>query len=498
MHAVQNKQNLVYLNTQIKFRDQQTALTGISGGNKVFMTTLANPYLNYEERTVPLDSDTTYAMQIISVDNLKNESVAVQGNVTIPEFVLFPRFLNSTYLPMYEDNTYARGDQLLTNPDFDTDSSGWTGLVSNDVMVVNGVVQLTLSTAGTYSFRQAYNTTEGGWYNVEYSVLKADSSANFVVINQGGGTPRPIEPIPLEVGVREYSFYYDPSIGNGNGFEVYFQFNGGSVGEQIFLDYARLYQLHKNVTPVRLSWTVPVDGEPDEYHVYSNNGSGEIDENHVYTIVAGTETSVDLLLNDNLNWLLKVEAVRNNIESSTKFAVEVQTPSTAVPPPSPFEVQNTVDVVVDPETGETINSSGNSPDDETGETVVTGTEPQEVTQQVPASFSGVSATNVNAGKLKVQFIWIYGDLASKFRIYHDNGTGTVDYTNPIEFDRINSIVQSYTTDQIYNGFDDKEFRFVIRSVSQFNVEDTNTVEHRVLLDGQPPEEVENLTINTDI
>jgi len=131
---------------------------------------------------------------------------------------------------------------------------------------------------------------------------------------------------------------------------------------------------------------------------------------------------------------------------------------------------------------------------------VTDTEPLEgvTTTQVPASFSGVSSTNVNAGKIKVQFIWIYGSLAANFRIYHDNGTGVIDYNNSIQFDRINSIVQVHTTDQIYFGFDDKEFRFVIRSVSQFGVEDTNTVEHRVLLDGTPPDEVENLIIETDI
>jgi len=294
MHAVQNKQNLVYLNPTITFRDQQTTLTGVTGGNKVFMTTLANPYLNYVERTTPLESDTTYEFQIISVDNLENESVAVQGNVGIPEYVMFPRFLNYVYLPMYEDNTYARGEQKLDNPEFETDLSNWLFDTNIGEIWDGGVAQLTVLNAAVPNLQmyQGYLTSNSGWYQVEFKTNYVNAVDPHIIIIPNGGGVRPVEELISSVpGTYYYSFYYDDSQGDGTGFQVTIEFVTPTVGERVFVDFCRVYELHKNVTPVMLSWTDPVDGEPDQYNIYSNNGSGEIDDIHVYATAAGTENS---------------------------------------------------------------------------------------------------------------------------------------------------------------------------------------------------------------
>lgn len=352
MKAVSNRLNIVHYDLKYNFRSNRVALA-LNPGNchKLFMLSVDNPYHNYKIRTTPLNSNTDYDFQVVSVDNLKNESVAVQGTVVVPEFQMFPRFINYTYLSSHA---------------------------------------------------------------------------------------------------------------------------------------------------IRLTWQQPVDGEPDYYMIYTNNGSGEMDHDHVYQQVAGSITSVDLNLANNSTWLLKVEANKNGKESRTKFIVEVKTPAESVPPPSIF-IQNTQLLQIDPDTGKTLNSSGNGENDETGEVVITGSEnTTNQTVSSPASFSGVTSSNINAGKIKFSFVWIYGSLATKFRLYHDNGTGTIDYGFYYEFDRLNSIVQTFTTEQVYYGFDDKEYRFVVRPVNQFNVEDANTVEHRVLLDGIPPEEIENLSISVDI
>lgn len=202
---------------------------------------------------------------------------------------------------------------------------------------------------------------------------------------------------------------------------------------------------------IKISWEEPSSGAPDAYRIYSNDGSGEVDKTHIYDTVDGSlkEAEFDLTAGD---WVFVVEALNDNVESSNMFAAEMTIPRENATPPNVLN-ENNLNIAV-------------------------------------------ALQNVSVGKLRVSFPWVYGTWADKFRIYHDNGTGTVDYGNYIEFDRQDGIVQNFLTEQMYFGKEDRDYLVVVRAVSQYGVEsgDTNTTE--ITLDGVKPENVSNLDIGT--
>jgi len=214
-----------------------------------------------------------------------------------------------------------------------------------------------------------------------------------------------------------------------------------------FIAYSYVDRHHVNLT-----WTEPADTVPDNYVVYSNNGSGSIDTGSHYDVLSGSTLEVEYNLEVNGTWKFRVEALRDGVESNTKYEVWIIVPKSAVAPPA-------------------VNDENKR-------------------------FVSISAENVSVGKLKVTFVWLYGNAASSFRIYHDNGTGTISYGSYIEFTRQNGYVQTYTTGQIYSGSEDQEFLFVIRAVSSDSVEESNTVENSVDLDGVAPDEIEELAIGS--
>ncbi len=202
---------------------------------------------------------------------------------------------------------------------------------------------------------------------------------------------------------------------------------------------------------ITINWEHSVEDAPDNYIIYSNNGSGDIDRTTPLDVISGNDRTYVTTVVDG-SWKLVVEARTNNIESFNLFIVETVVPSSAIIPPSMVDEN----------------------------------------QKVP----DIAAENVSVGKMKVSFIWIYGNLADRFRIFHDSGTGTVDFNNPIEFNRQSGFVQSFTTDQIYFDKEDQTFKFVIRSVSPDGVEDGNILEHEVELDGIEPEATTGLEIGS--
>ena len=215
---------------------------------------------------------------------------------------------------------------------------------------------------------------------------------------------------------------------------------------------------------ITLTWSAPSDGAPDNYVVYSNNGSGTIDTGSHYSLHAGTVLSVAYNLPANGTWKFRVEAVKDGLESNTEYEVHVVIPRNLIVPPAVFV------------------------DDEVPAAEADRSTAEKATQ--------ISAENISVGKMKIIFLWIYGDVANRFRIYHDNGGGTVVYANPIEFTRQNGYIQTYTTNQLYFGKANQTFKFVLRAVTADGVEEANTVEHEVELDGSAPEEISSLTVGS--
>jgi hypothetical protein len=208
--------------------------------------------------------------------------------------------------------------------------------------------------------------------------------------------------------------------------------------------------VYAGTNAITISWTKPSTGNPDSYRIYSNGGSGSINYGSTYATPAGTATSYSATGLTTGTWYFQVEAVKSGVQSDTDFILKVVVPRTVVPPPPPVDADKSI---------ETIN-----------------------------------AENVTVGKLKISFMWLYGTAASQFRIYHDNGTGTIDYAHPITFSRTNGFKQTYTSPQLCFLDGKQTYKFVVRSVSSDGVEDTNTVEHEVTLDGVAPEDVEDLTV----
>jgi len=203
---------------------------------------------------------------------------------------------------------------------------------------------------------------------------------------------------------------------------------------------------------IKLSWKEPADGNPDNYVIYSNNGSGDIDTTSHFDVVSGTTKTKTYNLEMYRNWKFRIESLKDAVESNTKYELHMITPRENVVPPATFD----------------------------------------------KDIKNIAATgeNVSVGKLKITIVWLYGSWASSFRVYHDDGTGTINYSSYIEFARQNGYVQTFTTSQICFSKEDTLFKFVIRAVSPDGVEEGNTVENSVILDGVAPSEATGLSIGS--
>jgi len=227
----------------------------------------------------------------------------------------------------------------------------------------------------------------------------------------------------------------------------------GDVTISNFTMFPRFISLTKLNNPRRaiLSWTQPATGNPDTYNIYSNNGDGSCDFT-LYTSVSGSTTSKEVVMNVDGIWIFKIEAVKNSIESFNRFTASVEVPFNLAKPPAAFDAVKQI--------------------------------------------TSVDAKNSNVGKIDFSFLWIYGSAANTFRLYHDRGSGAIYWNSFLEFTRVSGYYQRFTTEQIYFGETDAEFRFVVRAVNQYGVEDLNTEEHTVLLDGVAPTTPQNLILST--
>lgn len=214
-------------------------------------------------------------------------------------------------------------------------------------------------------------------------------------------------------------------------------------------------------TTALISWEHSVDGPPDRYALFGTSDTSlAIDRVNEFNGISvdGNETSMVVELPVAGTYRFIIDSKIGTELSDNFITIDITSPSTAVKPPVVINQINTTDIDI----GQLEVFSVNQP----------------------------------VGKLNVQFIWVFGDQCSSFNLYHDSGTGTVDFGSPINFIRQTSLIQNFTTDQISFDSVDTEYKFVIRSVSPDGVEDDNTFENSVLLNGSIPPDADDITITT--
>jgi len=200
---------------------------------------------------------------------------------------------------------------------------------------------------------------------------------------------------------------------------------------------------------ITLTWAVSTDGEPDNYVIYSNNGSGNVDKTTPLVTISGTLLTYSKSV-ANGSWKFIVEAKKNGVESNTMNVVSVDIPLPVPPKPG-----------------------------------------------IPKGVTGLCLERVSIGKVKVSFLWPYGTEASSFNIYHDDGTGTISYSSPkFTFSRQTTLVQTYTTTKLHSLDSNIQYRFVVRAVNSDGVEETNTDEYLIEVDGVAPDNAEDLVLET--
>lgn len=201
---------------------------------------------------------------------------------------------------------------------------------------------------------------------------------------------------------------------------------------------------------VTLNWEHSVNGAPDFYTIFYSDISTFYDKNmpDSFPSIDGSLTTYSLNLPDG-SYRFTVDAVVGGTYSNNYITAITTLPSSDIVPPKVVNATSLTDIGV-------------------------------------GQFQ-VFAQNVSVGRLNVQFYWFFNFRANRFRIYYDNMTGTIDYSNPIEFDRQITFLQKFTTQQIAFNKKDAIMKFVIRAVSPDGIEDGNTFEHEVLMEGDAPD-----------
>lgn len=223
----------------------------------------------------------------------------------------------------------------------------------------------------------------------------------------------------------------------------------GSVVVSYFVLPPKNVAVTSSGNTITLTWEESTDGEPDSYVIYSNNGSGNVNKVTPLDTVLGSVLTYSKLV-ANGSWKFIVEAKKNGVESDTRNVVSVDIPLPVPPKPG-----------------------------------------------IPKGVTGLCLERISIGKVKVSFIWPYGTSASSFNIYHDDGTGTISYTSPkFTFSRQSTLVQAYTTTKLHSLDENIQYKFVVRAVNSDGVEETNTDEYLIEVDGVAPDNAEDLVLET--
>jgi len=204
-----------------------------------------------------------------------------------------------------------------------------------------------------------------------------------------------------------------------------------------------------NGNQLTLNWIDSVNGPPDTYVIFNDSGTGTIDKSNPNSVpnVVGSINTYSVTLPDG-DYKYTVDASLGGVVSNNYMVFNFTVPFSAQLPP----------VIVNP-----ISLS----DIDIGQLQIFG-------------------QNIDTGKLNVQFYWPFNIQAATFNLYHDNGTGIVDFGTAINFTRQKSFVQDFTTQQICFTAVDTTFKYVVRAVTSAGVEDGNTFTNEVILCGQKP------------
>lgn len=210
---------------------------------------------------------------------------------------------------------------------------------------------------------------------------------------------------------------------------------------------------------VTLTWSTSADGNPDNYIIYGNGGAGStsIVRTVLYTIAGSLNTYTFAVANG--NWSFVVESKKSGVESVTMNKVSVMVPVTATIPPKAGVSSNT-------------NPNGS------------------------VQPTGLMLANASVGKVNIQFLWLYGNQADTFNVYHDSGTGVIDYSSPkFTFARQNQLIQYYTTSQLIFVDGPTTYLFVVRA-SLAGVEEKNTDSYNISVDGLAPPNPQSLVLDS--
>ena len=234
--------------------------------------------------------------------------------------------------------------------------------------------------------------------------------------------------------------------------------NTGTEG-QVVIDYFPLPPVNLSYSVsgnnVALTWSHPTDGAPTNYYIFGNGGLGNLDKSFPLHIISGSLTTYTFAVTNGV-WKFVVDSYKNGKRSDSYMLITVYVPSSSYIPPK-------------------SGPSGAGLLDKTG----------------------LSLSRVSVGRVKIDFLWLHGTNASRFNIYHDDATGVISYVAPkYSFSRIESLFQTYTTGQLHVTDDEKTYKFVVRAETTDGVEEENTDEYSISIDGKAPDEIVDLDLGS--
>lgn len=215
---------------------------------------------------------------------------------------------------------------------------------------------------------------------------------------------------------------------------------------------------------VTLTWTDPTNTDLSTIRIFQGKGTGVLVPDYeieIGSVAAGVQTFTTGALTDD-DYIFGIRALDSsgNLESNVDVLVRVNVPNVAIP----FKIGFESEIV----------------DEGEDEIVLTG---------APLADG------------KVQLEWEYfqdktNAAVTQFKIYTDNGTGTVDFATAIGTVTRNAdtsvTLHTFTSGTLTTAAQ-IDFKFVVRAETAGGVDDRNTNFITVTLYGQPPMQIEDVT-----
>lgn len=264
---------------------------------------------------------------------------------------------------------------------------------------------------------------------------------------------------PLVNGTYKFNIKSSDKIGNVNdGVEV-----SGTITEKLW--YPTSFAITSVVgNLVTFAWAAPAGGRiPTHYVIYGNDGSGYVINRITPVAVISSGTWSVAVTVASGRWLFVIEARDGTGESVNNYSLWQTVPVANAMP-----------------------RNANDPGDQPVYPVETA--------YPEVQLQNVQLRNVSVGKCEISFLLPNAGNIKYFRIYHDSGTGTIDWlTYAYRFEKLSSIMQIFTTDRLFTTDEVKNYKFGIRAESTYGVVELNEIEYDVMIDGNAPADVENPT-----